>query len=94
MLSNEKVLEIAEEAKDIEATLGNKDPIRLSETIMVEAAMMNPLLLAPQYRTSIPNPARMYFRLDVLREGSISAVKQEVQRIVKLWSEGQVALDL
>ena len=94
MLSNEKVLEIAEEAKDIEATLGNKDPIRLSETIMVEAAMMNPLLLAPQYRTSIPSPARMYFRLDVLREGSISAVKQEVQRIVKLWSEGQVALDL
>ncbi|GEM_PF-5862564 len=94
LLSNEDILAIIARANDIEATLGNKDPIRHSENMMVETTMRNAFILAPQNRTSIPNPARMYFNLDKLREGTIRAVREEAHRLATLWSEGQLALEI
>lgn len=94
MLSREEVSALIERERESEAAVGAADTLRIGEALLFQTSNRNSYLLDIHRPNSPLNPERMYFRLDVLREGTSQAVKDEAQRMAALWKRGQLCLDL
>jgi hypothetical protein len=85
MLSRDEVIALIERAKEAEAVVGAADTLRIGESLLFQTNYNRALILDIHRPTWILNPERMYFRLDIVREGTRKAVKEEAQRLAVLW---------